>query len=70
LQPIYKKKFWCHTLPNPSMKSQIRKRGCHESPGFYFSRNMSVQMQTCLSGMGLSWRHHMTFSGLKPDHRF
>jgi hypothetical protein len=27
---------------------------CHESPGFYFSRDVFVWIQTRLSGMGLS----------------
>jgi hypothetical protein len=31
-----------------------------------FSCDASVWIQTRLSGTGLSWRHHMTFSQLKP----
>jgi hypothetical protein len=38
--------------------------------GSTFSHNVSVWIQTHLSGTGLSWHHNVTFSRLKPSHRF
>jgi hypothetical protein len=35
-----------------------------------FLHDTSIWIQTRLSSMGLSWRHHVTFSWLKSGHRF
>jgi hypothetical protein len=54
----------------PLLVCVVRMFNVMNHPGSTFSHNTSVQIQTCLSGTGLSWCHHMTFSRLKPDHRF